>query len=723
MRVYFPSVNFRVPVMIISDEDVSPVELHVLRAVAEGIDRLEDLRGLFGLELRPAMEVLNEMLRRNLLVIDFRAGRFHLPRRVAEALRTSNGGGTVGLQQSGYDRAEARELRFCLNRCTGSVSRERRLLGQRDQDQIPFQPERGLLELANLDELEVISVANSLLQREGMRVRDLDLADAAPTREGGLVAEVTCIEWGDGDDEAAATLQFDPRHNVSPRELHELEQALLETRRDQPWLWQRLGARRIAAEEVRVPVATALPRSLWDIAGLLERRGSVELDRIQVREVLDQAETAVRDAERMRVLLGARAVWEAVASLTAGRERQAVLVCPFLTPEGVERMRPALQRPAGRSAPVAVLHGIEATVDQRAAEAAGTLDDVLVDPAVGAQVHAKVAVQDARRTLIATKNFLSSGPDARLFDVAVEIDGGPGTAGALAWAKSLTGRLDWEQGPNRLRWRPDELGAVRRPQAYYPLPPDLDVPDRFTDIVTRVNRELEGDDPPVQLRGLLLGVRAWFDEQQRTRPQGRPEGQVPAEELFVLVRDIADRLEEGGYAPCALVRTVLHRPMMFDALEHARASVVICSHQLSPRPLGPNFRRALTSALDRGVNVVLLWGEEEDRPEDATPSKLPAQLQDLAQDRPGRLLVNTQPLHLHCKLLLVDGTAAVVTSFEFLHFLESPAYRRHELGLWMGSRTVTRSLLDGVREHVRGTDPNFADELDALALHVEAVRS
>jgi hypothetical protein len=719
MRVYFPNVIFRVPVTVISDEDISPVELHMLQAVAEGVDHLKELRAVFGLGLRTTMEILNGMLRRNLLVIDFREGRFHVPLSVTDALRVDNGNGAVQLRQGGSHRAEAREVQLCLNRCSGGVSPTRPLQGLRNEDQILFEPIGGRHELADVDELDVMPVINALLAREGLRVRDLDLAEAFPVREGGLLAEATAVEWGDGDDEAAVTLQFDPRHNVGSRELLALEQAILETRRDKPWFWQRLGVRRLAAEDVRLPVAAALPSSLRDVIDLLGRRGSVGLDRLQVREVLDQAMAAIDSAEQVRVLLGASEVWNAAATLISGRHRQAILVCPFLASNTVERLRAALVRPQEKSAPVAVLHGIEPTLDEPATEAVEELRtlNVHVDP-TGVSVHAKVAIQDARLVLIGTKNFLSSGPDARLFDVAVEIRGGPGTAEVLAWAKSLAGSASWAQAPDRLRWRPDELGTPSQPRAYHSLPTDVDVPADFTEIVAQVNRGLEGEDTAVSLRGLVLGVRAWFEEQQRSRRRGdRTAEEVPAEKMLAFMRDLADRLEQAGYAACMLVRTVMHRPMMFDALERARTSVMVCSHQLASRPLGPNFRRALAGALDRGLSVLLLWGEDTSRPSAGSPSLLPSQLQELAKGRPGRLLINTRPLDLHTKLMLVDETAAVITSFEFLHFLENPLYRRHELGIWIGSEAISRQLFEGVREHVRRVDPVFAGELDSLGLY------
>jgi len=89
-------------------------------------------------------------------------------------------------------------------------------------------------------------------------------------------------------------------------------------------------------------------------------------------------------------------------------------------------------------------------------------------------------------------------------------------------------------------------------------------------------------------------------------------------------------------------------------------------------------------------------------------------LRELAADRPGRLLINSAPADVHCKLLLIDGLSAVVSSFEFLHFMNSQEYIRHELGVWVGSAPVTGAIVAGLVAHVEGSDNAFAAELRAL---------
>jgi phosphatidylserine/phosphatidylglycerophosphate/cardiolipin synthase-like enzyme len=149
--------------------------------------------------------------------------------------------------------------------------------------------------------------------------------------------------------------------------------------------------------------------------------------------------------------------------------------------------------------------------------------------------------------------------------------------------------------------------------------------------------------------------------------------------------------------------------MMFDALDRAATrSVLITSHHMGHRAAGSNFRAAVRRALDRGVNVVLLWGS----PDDASDAAL--FIKDLRADaavRAGTLIANEVPLDIHCKILVVDGRAAVLSSYEFLHFLDSRDYVRHEVGLWLASRRVVGDLIMALDRHLKTRNDGLATEV------------
>lgn len=714
-KLYFRCVNFRVETALVQRESVSDVEEHFLRAVLAGFDTLDDIQALLGgLPLRMSMEAVNGMVRRNLLVMDFRTGRFHVPRAVRTALLAEGaleGRALAGGQQYG----QTRPFALCLNRCTGGVTLGRRSLrrlsfvGKGEEPPETVFPTDRTVDVSDLDLATMVTRIDAAVRRNGLAVRDVDLAGAQVLEEGGLLAQVFPLEWGDDPDDASVTLQFDPDQRASAREISELEAAVLATRRHKPWFWQRLRPRRLAAGE---PVSAggqlrSLPESPAAMAARLERSGSEVLDASAVSEELSRLSAMLDRAERVRALVGPASVVEAVQGVLAGRRRQALLVCPFIDMRHAAGLLATPGASEGRSARIGVAWGIEAVpydppdgLDSLQASA-----DVVLGG--GASVHAKLAVQDAERTVLTTKNFLSSGPGSPLFDVGIVMEGGPLTAEALEWASRIV-------PPSlALRWSSPELPNPVAARGGYSLPPAEDVPADLDALVAAVDALTPDDDgSPEPVRALTSAIEAWWREGARGVSNGGQRATASRASVARVARLVAQRLDDRGHAPCNLVTTAEHRPMMFDALERARQWVVICSHRVGRRPLGPNWQHALGGALDRGVNVVLLWGEEAEDVEGQ--HRQLQQLSEIAEGRRGQFTVNRSPLRTHCKLLIIDGTASIVTSFEFLHFINSQAYTRHELGVWLGSERVARELLAGLQAHVAAVDGDLARRLASM---------
>jgi hypothetical protein len=711
-KLFFRCVNFRVEASLVQLEAVSDIESHVLRAVEAGFDTLGEVRALLGLgAVRTAMETINGMMRRNLLVIDFRSGRFHIP----SAVKTALAGEATQLPAGGQQYGQTRMFTLCLNRCTGELTSARSLRGlslnaDQARRELVFQPDH-LHGISELDRVAVMNRIDALVRAQALMVRDLDLQSATPVREGGLLADIYPIEWGPAEDDAVVTLHFDPDQRVSPRETAALEALVLESRGHRRWLWERLEPRVVgAADAVARTHLRCLPDSPASLARDLRAKAGSVLDAAAVSSQLRQLSAMLDRSERVLLRIGASEVTAGVSNLIAGRERQAVLVCPFLSKRHATPLVSQLDR-SGRpgGAPIGVIWGIEKEGSASDAEVADALNEVpnVVISALGSETHAKLVVQDAKRALIATKNFLSSGDAAKLFDVGVEVEAGPATAEALEWAT----RIGPPAVTSALRWTPSELPTERSAVTGFPLPPSEQMPASLTGMADAIADLVPDDAAAGGVAARTLALKAWWEEASRDRRRPTPLT-ASTGELAALADELSTRLDAHGYAPCQLVQTPEHRALMFDALERATDWVMISSHKLGVRPLGPNWRRALTDALDRGVNVGMVWGEGDD---DDGRSRLLEQLQELAKGREGALVVNEAPVDIHCKLLVVDGWSCVVSSFEFLHFLNNPGYTRHELGVWIGSERVTSRLVLELIRFVSQVDEAFGRRLEQLA--------
>jgi len=168
--------------------------------------------------------------------------------------------------------------------------------------------------------------------------------------------------------------------------------------------------------------------------------------------------------------------------------------------------------------------------------------------------------------------------------------------------------------------------------------------------------------------------------------------------------------EAAGLAVVEIVPTAMHRKLLFVALETARSSVIVTSHRMSRQAIGPNLSSRIVRAVERGVDVGLLWGEHGTGAEDG----IVEELRGCCEGHAGRLIVNTMPLDLHSKMLVADGESVVITSYEFLNFVDSRSYERDELGVRLQSRRVAAELIDSLVTHIEESDYRLGEQLREL---------
>ena len=513
---------------------------------------------------------------------------------------------------------------------------------------------------------------------------------------------------------ASLTLQFDGRQNVPPQEVSELEAMVLTMRSERPWWWRRLGPRR-SGKEASVVAQRCIPQGLGSLAAPFERRGD-ELSRDWAIQTLQRLAEVTRSSVIVEPVIGPAHVVREVQQLVRGAREQIVLVCPFLTEAGLQSVLPYLEDPK-RVAKTFVIHGIDDAVDAAAGAPSSRiagLSHVVLDLDHGSKAHAKIAIQDANSALVTTMNYLSSGGASPLFDVGVTLHGGGAVIDdLLLWASSVAAPAVAKKGA----WRANDFVGARTSASSHSLPM-LDVPGTFAALVEEVAGRLHGSGDRVDCRVFTQSVLVATEHALRS-PDGDTKLLIQASEIATFIQRVVDDLEASHRASVEVVSTTSHRAFLFDALERAKDSVLVASHHIGRPSLGPNFRKTLRRALDRGVTVVLLWGEHSVQPRaDARPGvpdpgdALISQLIADVEGTSGRLVVNRMPLGIHCKLLVLDRAATLVTSYDLLDFIDSHEYNRNELGLWIDSTRVASAMLGGLRDHIRGVHPEFARTLD-----------
>lgn len=145
------------------------------------------------------------------------------------------------------------------------------------------------------------------------------------------------------------------------------------------------------------------------------------------------------------------------------------------------------------------------------------------------------------------------------------------------------------------------------------------------------------------------------------------------EELVSLLREAEAEVSEHHRAEAAvtlLEGQAAHDEAIGRLINEARHQVVLgnpwirAEALLRPRgELGEHWLSLLRAALERGVQVVVLWGMRPDAELEATVRNA---LYDMANRFPDRCLFSGRPTALHAKFLVCDAREALVTSYNFL---------------------------------------------------------
>ena len=681
LEIYLPCDVLTVKVQVGPQEHISSLERLFLEAVHESVNHFHELVDLFGIGHRPTLDLVFDLWRREYLVLDLARGAVHLDSRVEELFANNRLGELAG----GESTDEIREV--MLDKISGHVLPVRGL--RKPPRNCMIAPAEhldiGIQDITTADLLSALRKIVDAEERHGRRKKVLSaylsMSQLNRTREKRwlpIYVECTSDEQAD----SLAVRVVDERDLPMSARVKVAEQIALIIE-DLP---DSLFVKRIL--ENAVTDAPSLP----DIDDVLYRlnektEGLVALDPSLYTQRQDQLDAIADEFEEWLIerhhaevtaetVIGHVEHSKVVSDLIRNARRQVLLVCPWLSYDAVSRLRSIIGNALDRGVQVFLLWGIrpDDQLDQK-------VRNMLVElrhryPVLffvsqrSSRTHAKLVIQDDRKALATSLNFLSpSSPDTMEVGVLVSARDDeascPPLEHLLYWARSAYPEFTAAQSLYLIhgdfsRATVADTSPALCPQR--PVPPMVDPQsgpmNRF--LLTTASR---------------LWQRSWTEYFATARTLGTP----PSTAARVLI--------DGQ-----------HRDILWRALRTAKKRLLIVSDQLGPEVVDGRFLRALEKRLNRGVHVALVY-RRLSRHIDIVGAAPTAQLADLQSRFSGQLqYIEAQN---HAKILVFDDIV-VVSSFNFLSFEgyyeeRRPAIRRKqrsEVGIMLSGRNTAERVIN-----------------------------
>ncbi len=169
------------------------------------------------------------------------------------------------------------------------------------------------------------------------------------------------------------------------------------------------------------------------------------------------------------------------------------------------------------------------------------------------------------------------------------------------------------------------------------------------------------------------------------------------DKINITLLNIQNFLNEVLVLPSAtLIREMDHRDFMRKGLRDAKKQAVIATDRIHPRTFSAGLHMWFNSALERNIQVLVLWGRETaDNPSDPSFQQSIDTIKLLKTQVNAGLVLSDKPAGSHAKFCLIDDVVAVVTSFNFLSVGGVPQMERTlsgELGLVLNSQDIVSKL-------------------------------
>ena len=683
LEVYLPCDVLTVKVHVGPQEHLSSLEKLFLEAVHESVNHFHELVGLFGIGHRPTLDLVFDLWRRGYLILDLAQGAVHLDSRVRELLVDGRLDELVG----GESTDEIREV--MQDKISGHVlptSGRRnpppgRMITPAEHLDV------GIQDITSADLLNALRRVVDSEERHGRRKKvlsaHLSMSQSSRTREQRwLPIHVECTADEQADSLAIRLVGAGSLSATARTKAVERIGQIVEDLPDTPFV-----------KYLRENAVTGAP-SVPDIDDVLDRldqktRGLAALDpalhaqrQEQLDAIADELEEWLierHDAEvAAEIVTGHEEHSEIVADLVRTAARQIVLVCPWLRYDAVGRFRSIVGDALDRGVQVFLLWGIrpDDELDQKVRNMVVELRQRY--PALffvsqrSSRTHAKLVVQDDKKALVTSLNFLSpSSPDT------IEV-------GVLVSARNA--RISCPPLERLLYWARGAYPEFTPAQSLYLVREDFS-------------------------RTAVSGASPNLCPQRPVPPMVGPQSGSTSEALLATAArlwqcswtEYHSTAGALGTPPTTAARVLVdgqHRDVLWRALRTARKRLLIASDQLGPEVVDDGFLRTIEERLNSGVLVVLVYRRLSSHMDVAGADPM-ARLVDLQSRFPGRLQWVETPNH--AKILLFDDVV-VVSSFNFLSFEgyyeeRRPAIRRKqrsEVGIMLSGRSTAERMVGAV---------------------------
>ena len=493
LEIYLPCEVLTIKVQVGPQEHLSPLEGLFLEAVHESVNHFHELVDLFGIGHRPTLDLVFDLWRRGYLILDLARGAVHLDSRVEELLAD----GRLDELPGGESTDEIREvMQDMISGHVLSVSGRRKPPSSRMI--VPAEHlDVGVQDITTADLLSALRRIVDTEEQHGRRKKvlsaHLSLSQLNRSREQKwLPVHIDCTS-----DEETRRVEVRLRDGVSlataaRAKVVERIMQIVEDLPDSPF-----------TKYLLENAATGTP-SLPDVDDLLHEldekiKGPAALDpslHSQRQEQLDAVADKFdewlierHEAEvASEIVIGHDEHSESVTALVRNAARQILMVCPWLNYDTVIRLRSTLGDALDRGVQVFLLWGIrpDDKLDQR-------VGNMLVElrhgyPALffvsqrSSRTHAKLVVQDGRRALVTSLNFLlPSSSDTTEVGVLVSARDSqvycPPLERLLHWARSVYPEFTPAQSLYLTREdfsRSGVSGTMSAPCPQRPVPPLVD---------------------------------------------------------------------------------------------------------------------------------------------------------------------------------------------------------------------------------------------------------
>lgn len=184
---------------------------------------------------------------------------------------------------------------------------------------------------------------------------------------------------------------------------------------------------------------------------------------------------------------------------------------------------------------------------------------------------------------------------------------------------------------------------------------------RYTDHIYEINNEI------TQLKAQLTAYNLLNDEERDINTQNK----------ITEIKDKIDEKEKERESATRVLSTQDHRPLLIKALKEATNTVIIISPWIKKGGLNYEILNLIKSAVNKGIRIIIGYGISKENDSD---KYILSELNKISSYKSKGKLELFALNNTHEKILIMDNTFLVITSFNWLSFGSNPnkGFRREK---------------------------------------------